>query len=211
MAQHSYRIGIDIGGTFTDVVVARNDGLIETRKVPSTPDDYSRGIAQALKALIEDYQTTPDRIIGIVHATTVATNAILEYKGARTGLLTTEGFRDVLEMRRLRIPVLYDLQYDKPKPLAARHLRLEARERLAADGSVRIPLSKEDVVAAARRFREEDVEAVAISFLHAYANPRHEIEAEDILRAELGEGVYICRGSEILPRSANTSAPRPWW
>lgn len=199
MAQHSYRIGIDIGGTFTDVVVARDDGLVETRKVPSTPDDYSRGIAQALKALVEDYQTTPDRITGIVHATTVATNAILEYKGARTGLLTTAGFRDVLEMRRLRIPVLYDLQYDKPKPLAARRLRLEVRERLGPDGAVRVPLSREDVVAAARRFREEGVEAVAISFLHAYANPRHEIEAEDILRAELGDGVYICRGSEILP------------
>lgn len=199
MAQHSYRIGIDIGGTFTDVVVARDDGLIETRKVPSTPDDYSRGIAQALKALIEDYQTTSDRITGIVHATTVATNAILEYKGARTGLLTTAGFRDVLEMRRLRIPVLYDLQYDKPKPLAARRLRLEVRERLGPDGSVRVPLSREDVVEAAKRFREEGVEAVAISFLHAYANPQHEIEAEEILRAELGEGVYICRGSEILP------------
>jgi N-methylhydantoinase A len=199
MVQHSYRIGIDIGGTFTDVVVARDDGLIETRKVPSTPDDYSRGIAQAIKALVEEFQTTPDRITGIVHATTVATNAILEYKGARTGLLTTEGFRDVLEMRRLRIPVLYDLQYDKPKPLAARHLRLEARERLGPDGAVRVPLSREDVVAAAQRFREESVEAVAISFLHAYANPEHEIAAEAILRRELGDGVYICRGSEILP------------
>lgn len=199
MVQHSYRIGIDIGGTFTDVVVARDDGLIETRKVPSTPDDYSRGIAVAIKGLVEEFQTTPDRITGIVHATTVATNAILEYKGARTGLLTTEGFRDVLEMRRLRIPVLYDLQYDKPKPLAARHLRLEARERLGPDGSVRVPLAEADVVEAARRFREAKVEAVAISFLHAYANPDHEIAAEAILRKELGEDVYICRGSEILP------------
>lgn len=199
MAQHSYRIGIDIGGTFTDIVIARDDGLIETRKVPSTPDDYSRGIAEALSRLVADYETSPDRITGIVHATTVATNAILEYKGARTGLLTTEGFRDVLEMRRLRIPVLYDLQYDKPKPLAARHLRLEVRERLGPDGSVRIPLDKEDVRRAAAQFRTEGVEAVAISFLHAYANPDHEIAAEAILREELGDDVYICRGSEILP------------
>ncbi len=199
MAQHSYRIGIDIGGTFTDIVIARDDGLIETRKVPSTPDDYSRGIAEALGRLVADYETTPDRITGIVHATTVATNAILEYKGARTGLLTTEGFRDVLEMRRLRIPVLYDLQYDKPKPLAARHLRLEARERLGPDGAVRIPLNEDDVRRAAARFLDEKVEAVAISFLHAYANPDHEIAAEAILREELGDDVYICRGSEILP------------
>jgi N-methylhydantoinase A len=199
MAQNSYRIGIDIGGTFTDVVIARNDGLIETRKVPSTPDDYSRGIAEALKTLVAELSTTPDRITGIVHATTVATNAILEYKGARTGLLTTEGFRDVLEMRRLRIPVLYDLQYDKPKPLAARHLRLEVHERLGPDGAVRIPLNTEDVRRAAAHFRSEKVEAVAISFLHAYANPDHEIAAEAILREELDEDVYICRGSEILP------------
>jgi N-methylhydantoinase A len=199
MPNHSYRVGIDIGGTFTDIVVARDDGLIETRKVPSTPDDYSRGIAQALRRLVEEQSTTSDRIVGIVHATTVATNAILEYKGARTGLLTTAGFRDVLEMRRLRIPVLYDLQYDKPRPLAARRLRLEARERLGPDGKVRIPLAEEDVIAAARRFREAYIEAVAVSFLHAYANPEHEIEAERILRRELGDSVYICRGSEILP------------
>lgn len=199
MSQHSYRIGVDIGGTFTDLVVARDDGLIETRKVPSTPDDYSRGIAVAIKAMVAEFQTTPERITGIVHATTVATNAILEYKGACTGLLTTAGFRDVLEMRRLRIPVLYDLQYDKPKPLVARRLRLEARERLGADGAVRLPLAEEDVIAAAHQFREAGVEAVAISFLHAYANPAHEIAAEAILRRELGEAVYICRGSEILP------------
>ncbi|MCW1843633.1 hydantoinase/oxoprolinase family protein [Prosthecomicrobium hirschii] len=196
---HRYRIGIDIGGTFTDVVVARDDGLIETRKVPSTPDDYSRGIAEALARLIDDLATTPDRIAGIVHATTVATNAILEFKGARTGLLTTAGFRDVLEMRRLRIPVLYDLQYDKPKPLVPRHLRLEVRERMAADGSVRVALDRAAVAAAGERFRAEGVEAVAVSFLHAHTNPAHEIEAEAILREVLGAGVYLCRGSEILP------------
>lgn len=196
---HSYKIGIDIGGTFTDIVIERNDGLIETRKVPSTPDDYSRGIAVALQGVIADFGTTPDRIVGIVHATTVATNAILEFKGARTGLLTTAGFRDVLEMRRLRIPVLYDLQYEKPRPLAARRLRLEARERLMADGSVKIPLNEDDVVAAARVFKEQKAEAVAISFLHAYVNPDHEIAAEKILRQELGPDIYLCRGSEVLP------------
>ena len=199
MPQATYRIGIDIGGTFTDIVIVRHDGLADTRKVPSTPDDYSRGIAAALQALIAELQTTPGCITGIVHATTVATNAILEYKGARTGLLTTAGFRDVLEMRRLRVPVLYDLQYDKPRPLVARRTRLEVRERMNAEGAVRLALHEEDVVAAAQRFREEAIEAVAISFLHAYANPTHEIAAEEILRGELGDAVYICRGSEILP------------
>src|SRR6187431_187729 len=99
----SYRIGIDIGGTFTDIVTVREDGLTATRKAPSTPDDYSRGIASALAAWLREVGAEPDQVIGIVHATTVATNAILELKGARVGLLTTAGFRDVLELRRLRI------------------------------------------------------------------------------------------------------------
>jgi N-methylhydantoinase A len=199
MSQYTYKIGIDIGGTFTDLVIARDDGLIQTRKVPSTSDDYSRGIAVALQTLVTELGTTSDRIAGIVHATTVATNAILEFKGAHTGLLTTEGFRDVLEMRRLRIPVLYNLQYDKPRPLAARKFRLEVRERMAADGSVRTPLDEAGVVTAAKQFRDAKIEAIAISFLHAYANPDHEIAAEQILRRELGDSIYICRGSEILP------------
>jgi N-methylhydantoinase A len=199
MPDHTYKIGVDIGGTFTDLVIARDDGLTQTRKVPSTPDDYSRGIAVALQALVAELATKPDRITGIVHATTVATNAILEYKGARTGLLTTAGFRDVLEMRRLRIPVLYDLQYDKPPPLVPRRLRLEARERLSADGKVRTALVDDDVVEAARVFCAAGVEAIAISFLHAYANPAHEIEAEAILRREMGPSVYLCRGSDVLP------------
>jgi N-methylhydantoinase A len=196
---HSWRIGVDIGGTFTDVVLLRDDGLVEARKVPSTPDDYSRGIAEALRALLEELRAAPAQVAGIVHATTVATNTILEFKGARTGLLTTAGFRDVLEMRRLRIPVLYDLQYEKPPPLVPRRLRLEARERLGPDGAVRVPLSEADVVAAAQAFAEAGVEAVAVSFLHAYANPAHEDAAAAILRRELGDAVHVCTGAGILP------------
>ena len=198
-AAATYRIGIDIGGTFTDLVILRDDGLVETRKVPSTPDDYSRGIATALAAVLQDLAAQPEQVTGIVHATTVATNTILEFKGARTGLLTTAGFRDVLEMRRLRVPVLYDLQYDKPRPLVTRRLRLEARERMGPDGAVRLPLHEADVVAAAQAFAAEQVQAVAISFLHAYANPAHEQAAAAILRRELGPGVHLCCGAEILP------------
>ena len=199
MTSRSYRIGIDIGGTFTDIALVDDAGTVDIRKVASTPDDYSRGIAEGLGALIADLGIAPKAITGIVHATTVATNTILEFKGARTGLLTTAGFRDVLELRRLRVPVLYDLQYDKPMPLVPRRLRLEVRERLGPDGGVRVPLCVDDVLAAAERFRAEKVEAVAISFLHAYANAEHEVRAEEILRGALGDGVYICRGSEILP------------
>ncbi|SLN75659.1 hydantoinase/oxoprolinase family protein [Oceanibacterium hippocampi] len=195
----TYRIGIDIGGTFTDIALVDDEGTVEIRKVASTPDDYSRGIALGLKAIIDDFGIDPGRVAGIVHATTVATNTILEFKGAVTGLITTAGFRDVLEIRRLRIPVLYDLQYDKPQPLVPRRLRLEARERLRPDGSVKTPLNEDDVARAAEVFRREKVEAVAISYLHAYANQAHEIRTEEILRDALGDGVYICRGAEILP------------
>jgi N-methylhydantoinase A len=195
----AYRVGIDIGGTFTDIALVDEAGTVQIRKVASTPDDYSCGIALGLKALIADLQIDPRAISGIVHATTVATNTILEFKGAAVGLVTTAGFRDVLELRRLRIPVLYDLQYEKPRPLVPRRLRLEVRERCAADGSIGVPLHEEDVVRAAEIFRQEKVEAVAISYLHAYANAAHEIRTEEILRDELGDGVYICRGSEILP------------
>lgn len=199
MNDKAYRIGIDIGGTFTDIALVDEAGTVEIRKVASTPDDYSRGIASGLSALIRDLGIDPKAITGIVHATTVATNTILEFKGALTGLVTTAGFRDVLELRRLRIPVLYDLQYDKPPPLVPRRLRLEVRERLGPDGTIRLPLNEEDVLCAADTFRKEGVEAVAISYLHAYANAAHEVRTEEILREALGLGIYICRGSEILP------------
>ncbi|BCH28173.1 5-oxoprolinase [Mesorhizobium sp. L-8-10] len=199
MNDKAYRIGIDIGGTFTDIALVDEAGTVEIRKVASTPDDYSRGIASGLSVLMRDLGIDPKAITGIVHATTVATNTILEFKGALTGLVTTAGFRDVLELRRLRIPVLYDLQYDKPPPLVPRRLRLEVRERLGPDGTIRLPLNEEDVLRAADTFRKEGVEAVAISYLHAYVNAAHEVRTEEILRDALGPGIYICRGSEILP------------
>lgn len=195
----AYRVGIDIGGTFTDIALVDTAGTVSIRKVASTPDDYSRGIAEGLAALIAELGIAPGTITAIVHATTVATNTILEFKGARTGLVTTRGFRDVLELRRLRIPVLYDLQYDKPPPLVPRQHRLEISERMGPDGAVRVPLDEAEVRDAARRFRAAGIESVAISYLHAYANPAHETRTEAILREELGNGVYITRGSEILP------------
>jgi len=195
----AYRVGIDIGGTFTDIALVDETGTVSIRKIASTPDDYSRGIADGLAALIADLGIVAAQITAIVHATTVATNTILEFKGARTGLVTTAGFRDVLELRRLRIPVLYDLQYDKPPPLAPRQHRLEVSERMGPDGKVRIPLDEADVRRAAATFRAAQIESVAISYLHAYANPEHEIRTEAILREELGEGVYITRAAELLP------------
>ena len=133
----SLRVGIDIGGTFTDIVVMDAAGRVMEKKVSSTLDDYSLGIGQGMRELLAAHDIDPARIGEVVHATTVATNAVLEGKGARTGLITTAGFRDVLEFRRVRVPELYNLHYVKPKPLVPRSLRLEVRERLASDGSVR--------------------------------------------------------------------------
>jgi N-methylhydantoinase A len=198
-AAHRYRIGVDIGGTFTDVVVLRSDGALEIRKVLSTPDDYSRGIAGCLAELLAEMGVAPAAIDSIAHATTVANNAILEHKGARTGLVTTRGFRDVLEMRRLRIPVLYDLRYEKPAPLVPRALRFEVGERVGPRGEVWEPLDDDDVERVARALEAAGVEAVAVSLMHAYANPSHERRIAQRLQAVLGDRSFVTCSTDILP------------
>jgi N-methylhydantoinase A len=147
----------------------------------------------------EEFGIDPGAIAAVVHATTVATNTILEHKGAKTALVTTEGFRDVLEMRRLRIPVMYDLQYDKPPPLVARRHRHEVAERLDARGNVLRPLDEAQARQIARSLAEQGVESVAVSFLHAYVDGRHERRMVQILREYLPASVYISASSQILP------------
>jgi len=193
-----YVLGCDIGGTFTDVVL-RGNGTVRTLKVSSTPDDYSRAILAAVREIRDAFGVDPRSIDAVVHATTVATNTILEHKGAKTALVTTEGFRDVLEMRRLRIPVMYDLQYDKPPPLVPRRLRFEVAERLGAHGEIKKPLDEGQVATIAQRLLEEGVESVAVCLLHSYADPRHERRTAEILRERLDGRMYISLSSDILP------------
>ena len=193
-----YRVGVDIGGTFTEVVVLGSDGSLITKKVSSTPDDYGRGIINGVSEVLDDLGMHPSTIDGIVHATTVATNTILEFKGARTALVTTEGFRDVLEMRRLRIPDLYNLQYEKPAPLVPRRLAFEVPERLGPRGEVWQELDEAAVDAVAAKLAECNVEALAICLLHSYTDPKHEQRVEEILKKALGEDVYITCSSSIL-------------
>jgi N-methylhydantoinase A len=194
-----YRIGVDIGGTFTDVVLLAGDGTMRTRKLLSTPDDYARGVIDGVLGLLEAAGVQPREVKGVVHATTVASNTVLEGRGARTALITTEGFRDVLEMRRLRIPVMYDLQYDKPAPLVPRRRRYEVAERLGPRGEVWRELDRESVVAAANAVKGDEVGAAAVALLHSYANPDHEQQAAAILRATLGDDVYVSCSADILP------------
>ncbi len=195
----SIRVGVDIGGTFTDLVALRPSGAVATLKIPSTPQDYGLGIIDGLRKLSDAAGFSPGDIGDIVHATTVATNTVLEQKGARTGLVTTAGFRDILELKRLRIPVLYDLQYVKPLPMVPRHLRFEVEERLGPDGSVWRPLQEDSAQKIADQLAAADVEAVAICLLHSYANAEHELKLEEIIRERLGGDVYIARSSSILP------------
>jgi N-methylhydantoinase A len=139
-AESAYRLGVDIGGTFTDVVLMSTDGTIFSKKVLSTPQDYSQAIETGISSLLGELGVDPAEIGEFVHATTVATNTIIERKGAKVGLVTTKGFRDVLEIGRFRTPRLYDIDYKKPAPLVERRLRIEIDERIAADGSVVTPL-----------------------------------------------------------------------
>ncbi len=136
----TYRVGADIGGTFTDIVFLGPDGTLHTKKVPSTVDDYGRGILEGVRSVLTDNALAPSAIEEILHGTTVASNAILEGKGARAGLITTEGFRDVLEIRTLRMPRLYDLHWEKPPALVPRYLRRTVRERINNHGEVHVAL-----------------------------------------------------------------------
>ena len=194
-----YRLGVDIGGTFTDVVLLGDDGSVRTAKVLSTPDDHARGVVDGAIALLAECGVTGDQVASVVHASTVASNAVLEGLGARTALVTTKGFRDVLEMRRLRIPVLYDIQYQSPQPLVPRRLRYEVTERIGPRGETWTELDEGTVRDVAEQIRRDDVEAVAIALLHSYADDAHERRVEEIVREAVGDGVYVTRSSEILP------------
>ena len=194
-----YRVGADIGGTFTDVVLIGTDGSIATKKVSSTPDNFGRAIVEGVSELIADESVHPDELTALAHASTVATNAIIELKGARTGLITTKGFRDILEMRRLRIPVLYDLQYRKPPPLVPRRLRLEIEERMGPRGVVWTPLDEESVASAAKALAEAGVQSIAISLLHSYADASHERRVAEIVRQHVPNSVYVTCSADVLP------------
>src|SRR6187200_2269244 len=165
-----YRIGIDVGGTFTDLVAVDERGHVTLAKAASTPQDQSLGVMEGLELLAQalgcDRATLLRETERIVHGTTVATNAILERKGARVGLLTTAGHRDVIEMREGLKDDRYDLRQPPPEPLVPRQLRLDVRERMRADGRVEIPLDQASLSSAIEELARQGVEAVAICFFH---------------------------------------------
>ncbi len=195
----TYRLGVDIGGTFTDaILIDEHSGETWIRKVPSTPRDPSVGFLDASMRLIAEAAIPESAVSYIVHGTTIVTNAIIEGTGARTGFITTAGFRDIFEMQRQMRPALYDLMFDQPKPLVPRYLALEVPERLDATGAVLRPLDEDAVRSAARRLKTEGVESVAVCFLHGYLNGAHERRAAEIILAEFPE-VVLSISSDIAP------------
>jgi len=186
-------VGVDIGGTFTDLVaIDAVSGEMVVAKEASVPGDFVRGVSAALA------RAELGELAQFRHATTVGTNAIIERRGARTALITTAGFRDVLLAGRANKPDLYDSDWDPPAPLVPRSLILGVRERLDYAGRVVVPLDLADVAAAARRLREHAVEAVAICFLNSFMNGAHEARAKEIVAAEL-PGAFVCTSHEVLP------------
>jgi N-methylhydantoinase A len=187
------RIGVDIGGTFTDVTVMNaHDGSVTFGKSLSTPDDLVRGIMDAIAVT----GASPADAEFIIHGSTVAINAILERKGARTALVTTDGFRDIYEIGRINRPDSFNLFFKKHVPLIERELRFEVPERVAYDGSVLVALDDDAARSTAAAIREREVDAVAVMFLHSYANVRHEQRMVEILREEL-PGTFVTASHDV--------------
>ena len=193
------RAAADIGGTFTDVAVLTPDGRLATRKLPSTPSNYADAVIAGVHSLLEELESPLDALEELLHGCTVATNAILEGKGAPTALLTTRGFRDVLELRRVRVPNLYEPLYERPPPLVPRQFRFEIGERTGPRGEELRALDEADVRAAAERIRAAGIEAVAVCYLHSYANPDHERRTGEMLR-EMLPGAFISLSVDVLPQ-----------
>lgn len=194
-----YRIGFDVGGTFTDfAVLDERTGTIRHFKLPSTPGDLSTGIAEGVGHLIRSLELDPALVRFVGHGTTTATNMVIERRGSRTGLLTTRGFRDVLEIGRQTRPHLYDYGIANPPPLVDRENRLEVAERVAADGTVIEAPSEEDLERAVERLKEAGAGSVAICFLHAYRMPAHEAAARRAVETVMPEA-FVSVSSEVLP------------
>lgn len=191
------RVGIDIGGTFTDIVCIESDGSVTTRKVSSTADDYSRSIAEALPGVFEERSLNAGDVEEVLHGTTVATNAILQQAGARTALITTKGFRDVLELRRIRMPELYNWQWDKPPDLVERRHRYEVHERIDSKGNILTALDLLEVERVVDRIVGQNIESIAVCLINSYVNPAHEQAIAALVR-ERHPHLTVCISSDIL-------------
>jgi len=199
----SYSLGIDVGGTFTDLVCADEAGRIETEKVLSTAENQALGVLTGIDKLAVKYGLRSADLLGqiavIVHGTTVATNTMLEYNGANTGLITTAGFRDIIEIRRNYKEAAFDIRLPAPYPIVPRRRRLGVTERIDAAGNIIKPLAENEVREAVQRLAAMQVEAIAVCYLFSFLNPVHELRTREIIRETLPD-VYVALSSEVLPQ-----------
>ncbi len=197
-SQGRVRIGIDVGGTFTDVALETSDGRLETSKVPTTPRAPEQGVMTGIRLAVNQAGIGSDEVRSVIHGTTLATNALIERKGARTALVCTRGFRDTLRLAYENRYDQYDIWLNKPEPLVPRHLTWPVAERMDVTGTPLERLDEAGVLEIAGRIRDEKIESVAIGLLHAYANPHHEERVRDLLLREC-PGVSITLSSQVCP------------
>jgi N-methylhydantoinase A len=197
-ARSDFILGVDIGGTFTDVLLLAPNGALHQKKVPTTSPRFGDAVIEGLEAVVAESGIKPDALAAVIHGTTVATNAILENRGATTALATTRGFRDVLEIGRLRHPSLYDYFWEKPRPLSPRNLRFELSERTDAGGRIEKTPPDEEIEELARRIDALGLQSLAICFINSYANPANEERVAAALRRRC-PNLYVSVSCEILP------------
>lgn len=197
------RIGVDVGGTFTDFIYVDDDGKIEVYKTSTTPHDPSIGMMEGINAICDKLNIAHDEIQEIFHGTTIATNMVLEHKGARAGMITTKGYRDIIHIARHKRPTNFSIVEDIPwqtHPVCRRRDRYGVSERVVApDGAELIPLDEDEVRAAVRKMKQDKVEAIAVCFLFSFLNPAHERRVKEIIKEEYPEA-YISLSSEVLPQ-----------
>jgi len=193
------RISADIGGTFTDIALITQTGDLVTRKIPSTPENYADAVIKGIEDMLMILNSDKVELLEVLHGCTVATNTILEKKGAKTALLTTKNFRDILEIQRVRVPELYKPLYEKPLPLVPRNLRFEISERISSEGNIIIPMVEKEIMECAKKLKKLDIEAVSVCYLNSYTNPIHELRTGEILRKLLPD-LFISVSAEVLPQ-----------
>src|SRR5438876_1197240 len=197
------RLGVDVGGTFTDLIYVDDEsGSILVHKLATTPEDPSRGTVQGIRELTEQAGTSPAELDQVFHGTTIATNSVIEHNGARVGMITTEGYRDILHIARHKKPLNFSSYQDLPwqrYPIVRRRDRLTVPERVTRDGSVLVPLDEERAREQVLRLKEAGVDAVAVCFLFSFLNADHERRVAEILREEFPEA-FLSVSSEVLPQ-----------
>jgi N-methylhydantoinase A len=205
MTTHAYTIGVDVGGTFTDAVLARADGTFRVEKAPTTPSDQSAGVLDALSLVAAGEGLTLGELLGatgaVVHGTTTGDNTLIEMTGSPTGVICSEGFRDEMDLRRGYKEDIWDAALPAPPPIARRRVRLPVAERIDCDGNVIVPLDEDAVRRAANRLRAFGVTSIAIAFLHSFVRPDHELRAAEIVREEFPDAAMISLSHEVLPRA----------